>query len=370
MSYDFLVVGCGLSGAVIARRLAEERNKTVLIIDKRDHIGGNCYDYVDENGIRMNKYGPHMFHTNNERVWNYINLFSKWTRWEHKASGFIDGQYIPLPPNITTINMLCGQNISDTEEADEWLSRNQLSHDTIENGYQMATSRVGVKLYEKIFKNYTYKQWGKYPDDLDAEVLARIPVRNNFDDRYFTDKYQVLPTEGYTKMFQNILNHDNVTVNLSCNYLDIASNVPQDTTTVFTGPIDDYFTNVGYPKLEYRSIRFKIERIKNLKFYQPNSIVNYPGSDEPFTRIVEYKHFLNQDSPHTTIVSETSCGDGDPYYPVPNKRNKDLYESYKALAEKEKNIHFVGRLASYKYFNMDQAILNALEYFDSNFTKC
>ncbi|VDI30852.1 Hypothetical predicted protein [Mytilus galloprovincialis] len=273
-----------------------------------------------------------------------------------------------MPPNITTINMLCGQHLTNQQEADDWLSRNQLKHEHIDNGYQMATSRVGETLYEKIFMHYTFKQWGRYPEELDASVLARIPVRNNFDDRYFSDKYQALPTDGYTKMFENILEHENITVRLSCDYFDIEPSAISNSTIIYSGPIDDFFTNVGYPKLEYRSVNFEIQRMKNTKFFQPCAHVNHPGPETPFTRIIEYKHLLNQDSPHTTIISETSCSDGDPYYPVPTKRNTELYEQYKALAEKERNIHFVGRLASYKYFNMDQSILNALEYCDSNFS--
>ncbi|VDI30855.1 UDP-galactopyranose mutase [Mytilus galloprovincialis] len=368
MSTDYLVVGCGLSGAVMARFMAEERNKKVLIVDKRDHMGGNCYDYIDENGIRINKYGVHLFHTNSERVWKYVNRFSSWTRWEHKVLGVIDGQYIPLPPNITTINMLCGQHLTNQQEADDWLSRNQLKHEHIDNGYQMATSRVGETLYEKIFMHYTFKQWGRYPEELDASVLARIPVRNNFDDRYFSDKYQALPTDGYTKVFKNILDHENITIRLSCDCFDINPSAVSNSTIIYSGPIEDFFTNVGYPKLEYRSVNFEIQRLKNIKFFQPCAAVNHPGPETAFTRIIEYKHLLNQDSPHTTIISETTCSDGDPYYPVPNKRNMELYEQYKALTEKERNINFVGRLASYKCFNMDQSILNALEYCDSNFS--
>ncbi|CAG2209813.1 glf [Mytilus edulis] len=293
MTTDYLVVGCGLSGAVMARFIAEERNEKVLVVDKRDHIGGNCYDYIDENGIRINKCGVHLFHTNSERVWKYVNRFSSWTRWEHKALGVIDGQYIPLPPNITTINMLCGQHLTNQQEADDWLSRNQLKHEHIDNGYQMATSRVGETF----------------------------------------DKYQALPTDGYTKIFENILDHENITVRLSCDYFDIDPSAISNSTIIYSGPIDDFFTNVGYPKLEYRSVNFEIQRLKNTKFFQPCAHVNHPGPETPFTRIIEYKHLLNQDSPHTTIISETTCSDGDPYYPVPNKRNMELYEQYKALAE-------------------------------------
>lgn len=267
--------GCGLSGSVVARHLAEKNNAKVLIVDKRDHIGGNCYDFIDENGILMNKYGAHLFHTDNERVWQYVNRFSKWTRWEHTVQGLIDGQYVPCPPNITTINMLCGQNIKSQEEADRWLSGVQMKYENMENSYQMATSRVGLELYEKIFKYYTFKQWNKYPEDLDSSVLARIPVRNNFDTRYFSDKYQALPSNGYTKIFENMLKHPNITTKLSCDFHNIFPLYKNSgITIIYTCPIDAYYADAGMPKLEYHSINFRRKTIKNTTFYQPCSVVN------------------------------------------------------------------------------------------------
>ena len=368
-SYDILIIGCGLSGVVMAERFANKLNKKVLIIEKRDHIGGNIYDYIDEEtNILMSKYGAHLFHTNNEIVWNYINRFSKWIRWDHEVVGVINDKLINIPVNINTVNVLCNENIKNTEEMNEWLNKNQIKYNEIDNSEKMGKSRVGNILYEKIFKEYTYKQWNKYPEELDPSVLARIPIRNDFDVRYFDDKYQVLPEKGYTKFIENILDNKNIKVLLNTNYFDyINENSCNFETTIYTGPIDQFYENKGLEKLEYRSIDFNIEKYKNMNYFQQNSVVNYPEIKYPFTRIVEYKHFLNQKSNDTVIVKEITKDEGEPYYPIPNKKNLDLYEKYKLFTLDEKNIHFLGRLANYKYFNMDTAILNSLNYFDDFF---
>jgi UDP-galactopyranose mutase len=368
-NYDVVVVGAGLSGCVLAERLASCLNFKVLILEKRNHIGGNCYDYVDENGIRINKYGAHLFHTNDRRVWDYINFFDKWIRWEHTVVGFIDGQFVPIPVNITTVNKLCETTIQTEEEMKQWLSQHQPKISSIQNGEDMARSRVGDELYKKIFREYTFKQWGKYPEELKPEVLARIPVRANFDTRYFSDKYQALPQKGYTHFFERLLDNPLIQVRLGVDFFSIDPSSLKEKIVIYTGPIDLYFANQGYPKLEYRSLRFEIESFKNMNFYQPNSVVNYPQSDTEFTRIVEYKHFLNQSSPHTTIVKEYSMAEGEPYYPVLTEKNLELFQQYKELAEKESDVHFIGRLANYKYFNMDEAIANALDYFENIFLK-
>jgi UDP-galactopyranose mutase len=361
--YDLLIVGAGMSGAVLAERYASQNNAKVLVIDKRDHIGGNCYDFIDENGILMNKYGAHLFHTNDKEVWEYIHKFSKWQRWDHKVFGSIEGKIINIPVNINTVNALCGTNIKSEKEMDQWLETVQIKYENITNSEEIAKSRVGEELYKKIFRDYTFKQWNKYPEELDPSVLARIPIRNNFDERYFDDRYQVLPKYGYTKFVENILSHPNIKVLTNTNYFDVKDKIDFKT-LIFTGSIDSYFEKSGLEKLEYRSIEFTEERYKNMNFYQTNSVVNYPELDVPFTRIVEYKHFLNQQTPHTTIVKEVTKDHGEPYYPVPNKTNLSLYEKYKELAELEKDAHFIGRLASYKYFNMDQAIKNSLDFFN------
>jgi len=371
--YDVIIVGCGLSGVIIAERFSKLQNKKILIIDKRDHIGGNCYDYYDKKtNILMNKYGAHLFHTNDEEVFEYVSNFCTWKKWEHKVLGLIDDKHLPIPANITTVNEIFNLDIKNQKEMDKWLSKNQVKYENITNGEEMAKSRVGEVLYEKIFKHYTYKQWKKYPNELAPEVLARIPVRNSFDDRYFSDKYQILPEKGYTAFFQSILDKHkhNIDVKLNCDYFDIKDKITEEQIVIYTGPIDYYFADKGLPKLEYRSIDFHIERKMNTDFYQPYSVVNYPGKDTPYTRCVEYKHFLKQKSEHTIYVKETTTDTGEPYYPVLNDKNIELYAKYQKMAEEEgKNIHFIGRLASYKYFNMDQAIKNSLNYFKEHFEK-
>jgi UDP-galactopyranose mutase len=371
MSFDVLIVGCGLSGVVMAERFAREKNKKVLILEKREHIGGNVYDYIDEEtNILMNKYGAHLFHTNNQRVWDYVNRFDNWIRWDHKVLGKIDEKLVPIPININSVNALSNKNITNSTEMDEYLQTIQVKYDTIENSEEMAKSRVGEELYEKVFKNYTFKQWEKYPSELDSSVLARIPIRNNFDNRYFSDRYQALPEKGYTHFIQNIIYHPNITVKLNTNYFEFLKNFEDsDKIVIYTGPIDEFFKNSesNLEPLEYRSIDFIIEKYKDIPFYQTNSVINYPGLETPYTRIVEYKHFLNQVSNHTVIVKEITKECGEPYYPIPNKKNMERYEKYKELAYLEKNTHFLGRLANYKYFNMDEAILNSLEYFDHHF---
>jgi UDP-galactopyranose mutase len=360
MSEAFLVVGCGISGITAAERIANVLGKKVLVLEKRDHIGGNCYDYVDpQTGILVNKYGAHLFHTNSKRVWDYVNQFSKWVRWEHQVLSYVEGQFVPVPVNITTVNRLCGQNIQTTEEMDEWLKENQVKYDAIENSEQMAKSRVGEVLFAKMFEPYTQKQWNKHARELAPSVLARIPIRNDFDVRYFSDKYQALPEKGYTELFKNMLDHPLIDVKLGVDFLEIRKDHDLSKyTIIYTGPVDQYF-DTCYGSLEYRSINFDLKRYK-MNFFQPNSVVNYPELKYPFTRRVEYKHFLNQKSPYTVVVSESTIDHGEPFYPVPSKRNLGLHEKYQKLMQKEKNVFFVGR-GTYKYYNMDQAVESALD---------
>lgn len=361
----FLVVGCGLSGCTIAQELSKNRDNDILVIDKRDHIAGNCYDYIDH-GIRVSKYGAHIFHTNDEEVWNYVNQFAEWIPYEHRVKGNIKGTLFPIPVNLDTVNILLKKNLKNERDMKEWLFSNKERPDVIANGEQMALSKVGEQLYELIFKNYTYKQWAKYPHELDAEVLARIPVRTNHDDRYFTDKYQGLPKDGYTKLCQNMLNKSNISVQLNTCFYDTFIHKSHEFDHIYvTGRIDDFFKDSNLPKLEYRTINFEKHYLADVEKYQSLPVINYPSKDVDYTRIVEYKNFpyvCNQDKPGTIIVSETTTDEGEPYYPVPCKRNKLIYEEYKRLAETcSEKISFIGRLANYKYFNMDQAIRNALD---------
>lgn len=376
--YDVCIVGAGLSGAVIAEQFASQLGKRSLIMEKRHHIGGNCYDYVDrETGILVNRYGAHLFHTNSYRVWEYVQKFSEWTPYQHRVLGKIGNQYVPIPVNIDTVNALFQDvNITSTEEMDQWLKREQVSYDNRKpiNSEEMAMSRVGERLYNLIFKPYTIKQWGKTPRELGPEVTARIPVRNDWNDRYFpSDIFQALPSSGYTKMFENmILNHPLIDVHVNVDYFDVQRELEQNSMcghTFFSGPIDLFFAQKGLDKLEYRSLDFERKVMKNIgqdKCHLPASVVNYPSHEYNFTRVVEYKHFLRQKSPHTVLFYERSKDGGEPYYPVPNQRNQDLYKQYQAMAAHEPNVTFVGRLANYKYFNMDQSILNALELFDAH----
>jgi UDP-galactopyranose mutase len=362
---DIVIIGAGISGAVLAERYAKI-GKKVLIIEKRDHIAGNCYDYIDENGILVSKYGAHLFHTNEEDVWQYINQFCEFYPFEHKVIAKVDGQLVPIPVNITTVNKLFGTSITTEAEMKQWLDENRLPIDAPKDGREAALNKVGQVLYEKMFRHYTKKQWDKYPEELDASVLDRIPVRSNYDDRYFSDKYQALPVGGYTKLFEGILNHPNIEVLLNTDYFDVKDEVTGYDKLFYTGPVDRYFEfkHSLTEKLEYRSINFVSETV-DTEFYQENSVVNYPGEEVGFTRIIEYKHFGNQKSDTTTIVKEFTTDEGDPYYPVPNPKNQQIYEKYKAEADALVDVYFVGRLANYKYFNMDQAFKNALELFNS-----
>jgi UDP-galactopyranose mutase len=378
--YDNCIIGSGLSGSVIAQQYSTF-NQSSLIIEKRSHIGGNCYDTIDsETGIRISLYGAHLFHTNSDRVWNYVQQFGHWVNYEHKVLGLVNGKYVPIPVNIDTVNALFDLNISTEEEMKEWLIQEQvlfLEKDgtTIrepKDSEEVALTRVGERLYELIFKPYTWKQWAKYPKELGPEVLSRIPVRSNHDGRYFSDRYQALPQNGYTSLFENMLDSPWITVVTDTDYFDVRDKI-QCKRLYCTGPIDAYFNHLGWPKLEYRSLSFERGVKFNTEYFQPAAVVNHPqshdyetGKEVDFTRIVEYKHFLNQTSDHTVYFIERSTDDGDPYYPVPNDENKELYKRYQEMAEKEEGVRFVGRLANYKYFNMDQAILNALEVVDQD----
>lgn len=375
--YDVCSVGAGLSGVIFAERTASVLNGSALVIDVRDHIGGNCYDYVDsETGILMNKYGAHLFHTNSEKAYKYITGHKrapKWQRWDHEVKGWVGDKLVPIPVNILTVNELFGLDIKDQAEMEEWLKGVQIPCPTAgcENAEQMAKSRVGEDLFNKIFRDYTFKQWAKMPRDLAAEVTARIPVRATHDPRYFADRYQVLPSKGYTAWFAALLKHPRIDVSLRTDYFKHEQALSRMCgKVIFTGPIDRFFAGHGLSKLEYRGIEFDVERRMNINgFGQTASVVNFPGPEVAITRTVEYKHFLRQKSPHTILVSERSKDAGpndEPYYPVPNPANQALYAKYKALAEAQEaksNVHFVGRLANYKYFNMDATIVNALDIF-------
>lgn len=363
MRAAIVIIGAGISGAVLAQKYAAI-GKKVLIIEKRAHIAGNCYDYADDNGILVSKYGAHLFHTNEKEVWDYVNQYCDWYPWEHKVVAMVDDKLVPIPVNITTVNEVLEEDIATEEEMMAWLDKNRVPFDVPANGREAALNKVGPVLYEKMFRHYTKKQWDKYPEELDASVLDRIPVRTNYDDRYFSDTYQALPKGGYTKLFEAILDHQNIEVLLDTDFFDIRDEVSGYEKLFYTGPIDRFFEfkHSLEDKLEYRSINFVSETV-DTEFFQQNSVVNYPGNEVDFTRIIEYKHFGSQQSEKTTIVKEYTTDEGDPYYPVPNTKNQLIYEKYKQDAEALADVYFVGRLANYKYFNMDQAFKNALDLF-------
>jgi UDP-galactopyranose mutase len=382
--YDYLIVGAGLSGATLAERLAQQ-GKKILIIDKRDHIGGNCYDYVDSaSQIRISKYGPHFFHTDDEEVWKYVNRFGAWTPFYNKVITQINATtYVPVPTTPETINVLCGTNLKTPQDAAAWLAQNRCiipcDQKQPTNSEEVALSRVGHALYETLFKPYTIKQWAKTPAELGPEVLARIPVRDSWDNRYFSDRYQALPTDGYTALFKNMLAHPNITIIVGTTYESIGA-VAQYGEVIFTGRIDQFFKDSGLPELEYRSLNFEHRRLQTPGggFAQRNATINYARSDIPYTRSIEYKWYPNcpsagQAADQSIVIYETSCdclAGQEPYYPVPSPANQALYEKYKSLSRKagtQKKTHFIGRLASYKYFNMDQAIRAALDYFQEHF---
>jgi UDP-galactopyranose mutase len=365
--HQIIIVGAGISGATLAERYAS-LGKSVLVLEKRGHIGGNCYDYYDQAGVLVSKYGAHLFHTDFEDVWEYVNRFSKWRPYEHRVLAKVDGKLVPVPVNITTVNLLLGLNIKNENEMRQWLNSVQAKIAHPKNGEEAALSSVGPYLYEKIFKNYTKKQWDKDPKELDASVLQRIPVRYNFDDRYFQDKHQALPEGGYTKFFEAIFAHPNVTVRLNTDFFDVRNKIGGNFEKMFyTGPIDQFFDFKFsiQEKLEYRSLKFEFITFDK-EFFQESSVVNYPSDSEDFTRIVEYKHFWGQKLPKTTISKEYPCDDGEPYYPVPSPNNNKIFARYQAAAEQleKQGTYFVGRLANYKYFNMDQAFKNALDLFN------
>jgi len=360
---SILIVGAGLSGCCLAQRFAEVGH-IVTIIEKRDHIAGNCYDYRDENGILMNRYGAHLFHTNNKRVEEYVKHFAEWIPWKHTVVGRIGDRVFPIPVNIDTVNTLLGTDIKTEAEMKEWLAANTVRpvDGVAANSEEVALQRVGPDLYDLIFKEYTYKQWAKWPTELDASVLERIPVRTNRDPYYFSDEFQALPAAGYTAFIAAMIQSPQITVHLNTEFNHAMR--PFYDCVFFTGPIDQFYAEAGLPPLEYRSIRFEIERL-DIDRFQENSVVNYPSAAEPFTRIVEYKHFLNQKVPgKTTIVREFTTGEGDPYYPVPTSDNQEIFKHYQALAAADKDVYFVGRLANYKYYNMDAAIAAALTVAD------
>lgn len=356
MRYKYIIVGAGIAGITMAERLSEKTDKRILIIDKRSHIGGNVYDSFNDEGILIHNYGPHIFHTNSKRVYDYLRNFTEWNDFQHRVLTFVDGNLLPMPISVETINRLYNLNLS-CYEFEEFIEKNREKIEEVNTSEDVALSKAGKDIYEKFFKNYTMKQWGIDPAMLDTSVISRIPFRFNRDTRYFADKYQGMPKYGYTKMFQKMLNKKNIHILLNTDYRDIMNEVAYDT-LIYTGSIDEFY-GYEFGKLKYRSVQFKMETLDTESF-QAAPVVNYPN-DYDYTRITEFKKLTWQKHDKTTIMKEYPCCGDKPYYPYPTKEWTDKFSQYKELMDKEDNVFFIGRLAEYKYYNMDAIVEKALD---------
>ncbi len=357
--FDYLIVGAGFAGSVLAERLASAADQKVLLVEQRDHIGGNAYDYFNKDGILIHKYGPHIFHTNSKKVFDYLGKFTAWRPYEHRVLGSVDGQLVPIPINLTTINKLYGLNLN-CSEVESFFESKAEKIDRVKTSEDVVVSKVGRELYEKFFKNYTRKQWDLDPSELDASVTARVPTRTNKDDRYFTDTYQAMPLHGYTRMFRKMLSHPNIKIMLNTDYKEIIDVIPYKN-LIYTGPIDSFF-NYCYGRLPYRSLEFKFET-HDAETFQSTGTINFPN-EHAYTRITEFKYLTGQKHAKTSIVYEYPQAEGDPYYPIPRPENAEIYKKYQQLANAMTNTYFTGRLATYKYYNMDQVVAQSLSLFD------
>jgi UDP-galactopyranose mutase len=356
--FDYLVVGAGFAGSTIAERLATDAGKKVLICDRRPHIAGNAYDHYDEAGVLVHKYGPHIFHTNSRDVYDYLSQFTEWRPYQHRVLAWVDGQLLPVPINLNTVNKMYGTSLTSFQ-LEEFFASVAEPRAQIKTSEDVIVSRVGRELYDKFFRNYTRKQWGLDPSELDAAVTARVPVRTNLDDRYFTDTYQVMPLHGYTRMFERMLTNPNIKILINADYREVRDMIPHRE-VIFTGPIDEFF-DYRYGKLPYRSLEFKFET-KNVEVAQEAPVINYPN-ENAYTRITEFKYLTGQQHSKTSLVYEYPKAEGDPYYPIPRAENAALYRRYQALADQTPGVHFLGRLGTYKYYNMDQCVAQALSYY-------
>jgi UDP-galactopyranose mutase len=356
--FDALVVGAGFAGAVLAERLASQLGQRVLVVDRRNHVGGNAYDHYDEGGVLVHKYGPHIFHTNSSDVFDYLSQFTTWRPYEHRVLASVDGQLVPMPINLDTVNALYGLQMA-AHELDDFFAAAAEPRDPVRTMEDAIISKVGRELYLKFFRNYTRKQWDLDPSELEASLAARVPTRTNRDGRYFTDTFQAMPKHGYTRMFERMLSHPNVKVLLNADFRELDGMFGYER-LVYTGPIDEFF-NFRYGRLPYRSLEFRFES-HDVPRFQTGAVINHPN-EHPYTRVTEFKWLTGQEHPKTTVVYEYPRADGDPYYPVPRPENAELYKQYKALADERDDVIFVGRLATYRYYNMDQVVAQALAAF-------
>jgi UDP-galactopyranose mutase len=359
--YDILVVGAGYAGSIMAERLATRRRGRVLVIDRRDHIGGNAFDYYDEHGVLVHRYGPHIFHTNSEKVVEYLSRFTEWRPYEHRVLARVDGKFLPIPINRTTINELYGLGLSTDEEVEQFLAERAEPVDHIRNSEDVVVAKVGRELYEKFFRGYTRKQWQRDPSELNSSVCARIPIRTNTDDRYFTDAFQKMPADGYTAMFRRILDHPLIDVRVSSDYDEVKGEIEYDH-LVYTGPIDKFF-DYRFGALPYRSLEFELSNVETPDggYAQPTTTVNEPNEDVPYTRTTEFRRMTGQERHgSSTLAVEYPRAEGDPYYPIPRDDTRALYRRYEAMSDALSDVTFVGRLARYQYLNMDQVVGQAL----------
>ena len=356
--FDTLVVGAGFAGSVIAERLASQLGQRVLVVDRRPHIGGNAYDRHDDAGVLVHPYGPHIFHTNSADVFEHLSQFTAWRPYQHRVLASVDGQTVPMPINLDTVNQLYGLQLTSFE-LEDFFAKVAEKLPAVKTSEDVVVSRIGRELYNKFFRGYTRKQWGLDPSELDASVTARVPTRTNRDDRYFTDTYQAMPLHGYTRLFERMLAHPNIKVMLNTDYREVAPLLPWRH-MVYTGPVDAFFDH-RHGKLPYRSLEFRHETLQQAQF-QAVGTVNFPN-DFAYTRVSEFKHLTGQRHHATSVVYEYPRADGDPYYPVPRAENTAMYRLYEAEAEQLQDVSFVGRLATYKYYNMDQVVAQSLTLF-------
>jgi len=356
--FDYLIVGAGFAGCTLAERLAEGAGKRVLLIDRRRHIGGNAYDCHDDAGILVHQYGPHIFHTNSTEVFEYLSRFTAWRPYQHRVVASVDGQLVPIPINLDTVNRIYGLNLN-AMQLQPFFEELAERVDPVVTAEDVIVSKVGRELYQKFFRNYTRKQWGFDPSELDASVTARVPVRTNRDDRYFDDVYQAMPLHGYARMFEKMTSSPNIKIMLNTSYRELAGLLDYRE-MIFTGPVDEFF-DYRYGRLEYRSIDFQFVT-HDKPVFQPAPVVNFPN-EYAYTRCTEFKYLTGQEHSKTTVVYEYPKGGGDPYYPVPRRENGELYRKYQMLASATPHVHFAGRLGTYKYYNMDQVVAQALKLY-------
>ena len=360
MGYDTVIVGAGFAGSVIAERLATRAGERVLVLERRPHVGGNAYDERDAAGILIHRYGPHIFHTNSAEIFDYLSAFTSWRPYEHRVLACVRNQLVPIPINRTTIRELFKADLPDDVAVQRFYDERAETGPVPRTSEDAVVRTVGRELYELFFRGYTRKHWGLDPSQLDASVTSRIPTRTNEDDRYFTDRFQAMPADGYTALFERLLDHPRIDVRTGVDFHDVRDSLDFGR-LVYTGPVDAFF-DYRFGRLPYRSLRFEFET-HAMEQYQSTGTVNYPDERVPYTRITEFKHLTGQRHAATTIVREFPQSTGDPYYPVPRPENRALYERYAALAQQTEGVHFVGRLATYRYYNMDQVVGQALTWF-------